>query len=96
MRALFLSAALALSGCPETLLPNARIRAETEAYLGQPVIQVLDRHEAGFNRTRYEVSTPHGRYSCFIYGGHALDLGVISVMTCTAITELPLKELAHV
>ncbi len=96
MRALLLSAALALSGCPETLLPNARIRAETEAYLGQPIIQVHNRHDAGFNRTRYEVSTPRGQYSCLIYGGHALDLGVISVVTCAAITEIPLKEVAHV
>ncbi len=82
MRSLLLSAALALNGCPNTLLPDIRIRAETEAYLNQPVIEVLDRHEAGFNRTRYEVSTPHGRYACLIYGGHALDLGVISAMTC--------------
>lgn len=82
MRSLLLSAALALSGCPNTLLPDTRIRAETEAYLSQPVIEVLDRHEAGFNRTRYEVSTPQGRYACLIYGGHALDVGVISAMTC--------------
>lgn len=82
MRSLLLFAALALNGCPNTLLPDTRIRAETEAYLSQPVIEILDRHEAGFNRTRYEVSTPHGRYACLIYGGHALDLGVISAMTC--------------
>ena len=82
MRSLLLSAALALSGCPNTLLPDARIRAETEAYLSQPVIEVLDRHEAGFNRTRYEVSTPRGQYACLIYGGHTLDLGIISAMAC--------------
>lgn len=82
MRSFLLSAALALSGCPDTLLPDARIRAETEAYLSQPVIEVLARHEAGFNRTRYEVSTLRGRYACFIYGGHALDFGIISAMAC--------------
>lgn len=82
MRSILLSAALALSGCPHTLLPDARIRAETEAYLNQPVIEVLDQHEAGFNRTRYVVSTPRGRYACLIYGGHAIDLGIISAMAC--------------
>ena len=82
MRSLLLSAALALSGCPNTFLSDTRIRAETEAYLGQPVIEVLDRHEAGFNRTRYEVSTPRGQYACLIYGGHAIDLSIISAMAC--------------
>ena len=96
MRAILLSTALALSGCPETLLPDARIRAETEARLGQPVIQVINRHEAGFNRTRYEVTTPLGRYSCLMYGGHALDLGVISMVTCATITKVTLREIVYV
>lgn len=63
MRAFLLSTALALSGCPETLLPDARIRAETEARLGQPIIQVLNRQPVGAERTRYEVSTVEGRYA---------------------------------
>jgi hypothetical protein len=82
MRAFLLSAALALSGCPETLLPDARIRAETEAHLGQPVIQVLNRQAVGAERTRYEVSTPEGRYACVVHGGNALDLGIINALTC--------------
>ena len=82
MRAFLLSTALALSGCPETLLPDARIRAETEAHLGEPVIQVLNRQVVGAERTRYEVSTLEGRYACLIHGGHALDLGIINALTC--------------
>jgi hypothetical protein len=82
MRAFLLSTALALSGCPETLLPDARIRAETEARLGQPVVQVLNRQAVGAERTSYEVSTIEGRYACVIHGGNALDLGMINALTC--------------
>ena len=95
MRAFLLSTALALSGCPETLLPDARIRAETEAHLGRPVIQVLNRQAIGAERTRYEVSTLEGRYACLIHGGQALDLGIINVLTCrpTPIPEiLPMSD----
>ena len=82
MRAFLLSTLLALSGCPETLLPDARIRAETEARLGQPVIQVLNRQAVGAERTSYEVSTTDGQYACVIHGGNALDLGIINALTC--------------
>lgn len=94
MRAILLSAVLALSGCPETLLPNIRIRTETEARLGQPVIEILDRHDESFSKTRYTAETRGGRYSCLIYGGHALDLGIIGAVTCRPIPVLALEELS--
>ena len=93
MRAILLSAVLALSGCPETLLPDIRIRTETEARLGQPVIEILDRHES-LAKTRYTAETKGGKYSCLIYGGHALDLGIIAAVTCRPIPVLALEELS--
>lgn len=88
MRAFLLSTALALSGCPQTLLPDARIRASTEIHLGQPVIQVLNRQSIGAERTRYDVSTVEGRYTCLIHGGGMLDLGIINVLTCRPTPEI--------
>ena len=88
MRAFLLSTALALSGCPQTLLPDARIRAATEAHLGQPVIQVLNRQSIGAERTGYDVNTVEGRYACLIHGGGMLDLGIINVLTCHHTPEI--------
>lgn len=71
-----------LTGCAETTLPDSRLRAQAEAYLGQPVLQVLNRRSAAFNNTRYDVRTSRGYYTCLVNGGNALDFGVISAVTC--------------
>lgn len=78
-------AAVALSGCADTMLSDSRIRDSTALALNQPAsaITISDRRGDGPMNTYYVASTPQGSYRCLIGGGSISQLGITEAPVCS-------------
>ena len=78
-------AALALAGCTDTLMSDARIRTDTAMALHQPAsaVQIADRRSDGVTNTYYLARTPRGTFACTIDGGNLMSFGAANAPQCT-------------
>ncbi len=80
-----LVAALAVSGCADTMLSNERIRDNTAMALGEPAsaVTISKRQYDGATNTYYNAQSPRGTFHCVINGGGLLAGGMTAPPQCS-------------
>ena len=80
-----LVAALAVSGCADTMLSNERIRNNTAMALGEPAstVTISKRQYDGATNTYYNAQTARGTFHRLINGGGLLAGGMTAPPQCS-------------
>ena len=76
---------LALCGCADQMMSDARIRNDTAAVLNQPPasVTIANRQYDGVLTTHYTATTPRGSFRCTISGGTVNMFGIADPPECS-------------
>ena len=84
VRACLILLTLFEAGCADRLVSDDRLRSKTATFLGVPegTVSITNRRFDGTNATFYDAAVGRKVYKCIVTGGGALQLGLISGISC--------------